>query len=88
MNLDALNKKNRDEKFHGARSEFELKKQLAEIERAAKDAIAVDREEQGDLFFQPVRHPAPPPPSRRDGGGKAAKGGDQADNDEDLRENK
>ena len=43
-------KKKREDKLHGARSEQDLKKQLAEIERAARGAIAEDRVQSGNLF--------------------------------------
>jgi len=36
-------KKKRESKFHGARSEKELRLQLAEIEKAARTAVAEDR---------------------------------------------
>ena len=36
-------KKKRESKFHGARSEKELKLQLAEIDKAARSAVAEDR---------------------------------------------
>ena len=36
-------KKKRESKFHGARSEKELRLQLAEIEKAARSAVAEDR---------------------------------------------
>ena len=45
-------KQKRDEKLHGARSESELKHQLAEIDKAAKEAIAIDRSEHEGSFFQ------------------------------------
>jgi hypothetical protein len=51
-----FNKKKRDEKFHGMKDEQELRKQLDIIERAAKEAVAADRNaglEAGQ---------APPPP--------------------------
>jgi len=53
--VEILQKQKRQDKLHGARSEVELKQQLAEIEKAAKEAIAVDRAEQGGYFYQ-VRH--------------------------------
>lgn len=45
-------KQKRMDKLHGARSESDLKKQLADIERAAKEAIATDRAEQDGNFYQ------------------------------------
>ena len=36
-------KKKRESQFHGARSEKELRLQLAEIEKAARSAVAEDR---------------------------------------------
>jgi hypothetical protein len=36
----------------GARSETEIKQQLAEIERAAKEAVAADRLESTGLFYK------------------------------------
>lgn len=63
INVDAFNKKKRDEKFHGARSEYDLKKQLADIEKAAQAAIDIDREEHGDLFYRKQKVNAPQPPS-------------------------
>jgi WW domain-binding protein 4 len=45
----------RDEKLHGARSEAELRKQLAEIDKAAKEAIQGDRAEAHGQDFYRVR---------------------------------
>lgn len=56
--VEILQKQKRQDKLHGARSEVELKQQLAEIEKAAKEAIAVDRAEQGGYFYQVGRHTA------------------------------
>jgi ribosomal protein L9 len=52
INVDLFHKKKRDEKLYGARSEREVQQQLAEIERAAQEALATDKREHGHLFFQ------------------------------------
>lgn len=41
--VELFNKKKRDEKFHGMRSEQELRKQMDMIERSAREAMAADR---------------------------------------------
>lgn len=51
FNVDEFHKKKRNEKLFGARSEGEIKQQLAEIERAAKEAVAADRLEENGLFY-------------------------------------
>lgn len=56
--VEILMKQKRQEKLHGARSESELKQQLAEIEKAAKEAIAVDKTEQDGFFYQVPSLPA------------------------------
>lgn len=48
--MELFNKQKRDGKLHGARSELDLKRQLAEIERAAKEAVAADRMQDGSMF--------------------------------------
>jgi hypothetical protein len=45
--VELFNKKKRDEKFHGMRNEYELKKQLDMIERSAREAMAADRSADG-----------------------------------------
>jgi hypothetical protein len=50
--VEQMLKQKRMDKLHGARSESELKKQLADIEKAAKEAIAVDRTEHDGSFYQ------------------------------------
>eukprot|EP01038_Epipyxis_sp_PR26KG_P007581 gene7581-10329_t len=54
------------EKLHGARSENELKQQLEEINKAAREAVAIDKAQYGSDFFQNTNIraaiPAPPPP--------------------------
>jgi len=63
--VEQLSRKKREEKLHGARSEIDLKRQLAEIEKAAGEAIAADRlgalqsNSLGQFFKS---QPAPPPP--------------------------
>ena len=52
--MDDFHKKKRNEKLFGARSEEEIKQQLAEIERAAKEAVAADRLEATGLFYQVI----------------------------------
>jgi hypothetical protein len=49
--LDMFNKQKRDEKLHGARSEQDLQRQLNEINRAAKEALVVDRTQTGSTFY-------------------------------------
>ena len=49
-NVEIFHKQKRDEKLHGARSEKELKQQLDEIEKAAKQAIVNDRLESSGMF--------------------------------------
>jgi U1 zinc finger len=70
MAVEELNKKKREEKLHGARSEREIKQQLADIEKAAREAIANDRLENAGYFQSSSssssgslgRAPPPPPP--------------------------
>lgn len=45
--VELFNKKKRDEKFHGMRNEYELKKQLDMIERSAREAMTADRSADG-----------------------------------------
>lgn len=52
--MDDFHKKKRNEKLFGARSEGEIKQQLAEIERAAKEAVAADKLETPGLFYQVI----------------------------------
>ena len=52
--MDDFHKKKRNEKLFGARSEGEIKQQLAEIERAAKEAVAADKLEATGLFYQVI----------------------------------
>jgi hypothetical protein len=52
--VDDFHKKKRNEKLFGARSEGEIKQQLAEIERAAKEAVAADKLETTGLFYQVI----------------------------------
>lgn len=70
--LESYHKEKREKTLHGARSEHELKQQLRDIEKAAKDAIAVDRNEFDGQFYsssQRTSRPPPPPPitSNREG---------------------
>lgn len=62
--VEVFNRKKRDEKLFGNRSERDLQKQLAEIERAANEAIQADRAEHGDIFQAGNVRKAPPPPPR------------------------
>lgn len=55
-------KKKREDRLHGARSEYELKQQLKEIEKAAQDAIATDRVEMHGNFYSGRNAGGPPPP--------------------------
>jgi hypothetical protein len=50
--VEQMLKQKRLDKLHGARSESELKHQLAEIEKAAKEALSADRAEQDGNFYQ------------------------------------
>ena len=50
--MDEFHKKKRNEKLFGARSEGEIKQQLADIERAAQEAVAADRLFEGGMFYQ------------------------------------
>ena len=49
--MHEFNKAKRDKTLHGARSEQELKQQLADIEKAARNAIAEDRDAQPGNFL-------------------------------------
>lgn len=62
--VEVFNRKKKDEKLFGNRSERDLQKQLAEIERAAAEAIQADRAEHGDIFQAGNVRRAPPPPPR------------------------
>jgi WW domain-binding protein 4 len=85
--VEAFEKKKRDEKFHGARSQWELNAQLAEIEKAANDAITQDRADGVTALFGATtsRQPPPPPLIRRDGTGARRT---KEDDEDELRENK
>lgn len=48
--LDQQQKKKREEKLYGLRNEEDLKRQLAEIEKAASAAIQEDRQQVGAMF--------------------------------------
>lgn len=50
FNVDEFNKKKRDDKLHGAQNERDVRKQLAEINQAAKEALATDRVENASFF--------------------------------------
>ncbi len=50
MNVEISQKKKREEKLHGARDESDLKRQLAEIEKAAHSALQDDRKMVGSIF--------------------------------------
>lgn len=54
--VEEMQKQKRMDKLHGARSEAELKQQLADIEKAAKEAIASDRSQHDGLFYQVGNH--------------------------------
>lgn len=67
MAVDLFHKDKREKALHGARSERELKMQLLEIEKAANEAIQVDRMTSGGQFYQAPKanafgRPPPPPP--------------------------
>lgn len=65
MAVDLFHKEKREKTLHGARSEKELKMQLIEIEKAANEAIKMDRIVNGGQFYQapkPIGRPPPPPP--------------------------
>ena len=49
-NVEIFHKQKRDEKLHGARSEKELKQQLDDIEKAARESILNDRLESSGIF--------------------------------------
>ncbi len=48
--VEHYNKKKRDEKFHGMRSEQDLKKQLDQIERAARHAMTASNDDQCQVY--------------------------------------
>ena len=50
--VELFHKTRREEKLHGKHSERELKQQMEEIERAAKEAVAVDKQETPGMFYQ------------------------------------
>ena len=50
--VQAYKKEKRDAKLHGASSERELQGMLADIEKAAKSAIADDRENSSAMFVK------------------------------------
>ena len=68
INVEEFHKKKREQKLYGARSEREVKDQLAEIERAAREAIAIDRQDSSyNSFYRSsstvvTSSGAPPPP--------------------------
>lgn len=59
-----FNKKKREEKLGGIHSEKELQYQLAEIDKAAREAVASDRSTYQGQFFSNSKRQAPPPPPR------------------------
>eukprot|EP01041_Mallomonas_annulata_P007167 gene7167-14590_t len=63
-NVELFHKQKRDEKLHGARSEKELKQQLADIEKSAREAIQNDRLSSSGMFHTNAAHLPPPPPPR------------------------
>jgi hypothetical protein len=52
--VDLFNKQKKDEKLHGARSEQDLQRQLAEINRAAKEALVADRTQSDSTFYSVI----------------------------------
>jgi hypothetical protein len=67
ISLDKYHQTKREQTLHGARSERELKQQLANIEKAAKEAMQSDPSYKGE-FYQNSKlifnsRPPPPPPS-------------------------
>ena len=67
MAVQANDKKRKEERLHGAHSEKELKRQLAEIENAAKASLLANRSEYGGMFYPnasitAIKPNAPPPP--------------------------
>ena len=55
QNVEDFHRKKKDEKLYGARNEREIQQQLAEINKAANDAIANDKRELvGQFSFRQV----------------------------------
>jgi len=76
INVQALDKKRKEDNLHGALNEKDLKRQLAEIENAAKASLLSNRTEYEGMFYQNANHLTainnnfpPPPPSSYDIGG-------------------
>lgn len=61
-NIEVFHKKKREDSLHGAQSERDLQKTLADIERSAKEALANDRLESAGLFHMNASLPIPRPP--------------------------
>lgn len=61
-NIELFHKKKREDSLHGALSERDLQKTLADIERSAKEALANDRLESAGLFHMNASLPIPRPP--------------------------
>ena len=62
--VDLFHKEKREKTLHGARSEKELKQQLKEIEKAANEAIQLDKLSNPGQFYQSSKvssKPQPPP---------------------------
>jgi hypothetical protein len=54
--VELLAKQKKFDKLHGVRSEAELRHQLAEIEKAAKEAIAADKADNDGSFYQVLKN--------------------------------
>lgn len=66
MAFEKFQKDKRDKTLHGARSERDLKNQLQEIEKAAKEALAQDQQTlQGHFYSSSSAQSARPPPPPR-----------------------
>lgn len=68
-------KKRKEERLHGAHDEKELKRQLAEIDNAAKASLLANRSEYSGMFYPnanitavKAHHAPPPPPSSIESG--------------------
>lgn len=84
--VELYHKKKREEKFGGMHSEREMAKQLAEIDKAARDALLEDRATNQGMFHQNVGRSIPtrPPPPPRFDGNSNSKSNDNDNIEEDL----
>lgn len=90
QNVELFHKEKREKQLHGARSERELQQQLADIEKAAAEALNADRSEHAGMFYArpsaPQIPPPPPPPaiSKRSWDEMAAGKREQVNDEEDI----